>query len=47
MKAACWDVPLTFCNLAKAYKHYYIFDFHFPAYKSYGNNSLLLLFDDL
>ena len=30
IKAGRWDVPITFCNLAKAFKHYYIFGFHFP-----------------
>ena len=24
------DVSLKFCNLAKSFKHYYIFGFHFP-----------------
>ena len=28
IKAGWRDVPLTFCNLAKAFKHYYIFGFH-------------------
>ena len=30
IKAGWQDVLLTFCNLAKAFKHYYIFGFHFP-----------------
>ena len=30
IKAGWWDIPLTFCNLAKAFKHYYIFGFHLP-----------------
>ena len=30
IKAGWRDVPFTFCNLAKAFKDYYIFGFHFP-----------------
>ena len=30
IKAGWRDVPITFCNLAKAFKHYYIFGFHLP-----------------
>ena len=30
IKAGWRDVPITFCNLAKAFKHYYIFGFPFP-----------------
>ena len=30
IKAGWWDTPLTFCNLARALQHYYIFGFHLP-----------------
>ena len=30
IKAWWWNIPLTFYNLAKTFKHYYIFGFHFP-----------------
>ena len=30
IKARWRDLPLTLCNLAKAFKHYYIFGFHLP-----------------
>ena len=30
IKAGQQDAPLMFCNLAKAFKHYYIFGFHLP-----------------
>ena len=30
IKAGWRDVPLTFCSLAKGFKHYYMFGFHLP-----------------